>query len=144
MVTIPNAQVSNQRVQNLARTGTCQVKQVLWFRYEDIEKIPGVIKAIKEEIRASCPKLITDGSRPFRVHWSDFKEDHLEVLVNANFNIKPYGDEYMDNRQAVLLAIARAVQKNVLEFALPNFIVKNLDITGGRSESKSDLGTDKN
>lgn len=126
---IPNSQVVGQRVQNLSRADICQVEQTLWFTYEDIGKMEDIVKAIKDEIRASCPKLITDGSRPLRVHFSDFKDDHLEVAVNVNFKFSPSnGDEYLDNRQVVLQAIARAVKKNGVEFALPNRVIKNLDI----------------
>lgn len=104
------------------------MKQVLNFHYEDIQKIPKLTQAIKEEIQASCPKLITDGSASFYVNWSDFEDDHLEVLVVANFNIKPFGGEYMENRQAVLVAIARAVEKSGIEFAPPNYISRNIDM----------------
>jgi small-conductance mechanosensitive channel len=127
---IPNSQVVGQRIQNLSRAETCQVKQTLWFKYDDIDKMEAIVKAIKDEIQTSCPKLITDGSRPFRVHFSDFKDDHFEVAVDVNFNFSPAkGDEYLDNRQVVLQAIARAVEKNGVEFALPNRLNKNLDIT---------------
>lgn len=129
-MSIPNSQVVGQRIQNLSRADNCQVQLTLWFSYDDIDKMEAIVKAIKDEIRASCPKLITDGSRPFRVHFSDFKDDHLEVEVNVNFNFSPSnGDEYLDNRQVVLQAIARAVKKNGVEFALPNRVNKNLDIT---------------
>jgi hypothetical protein len=64
------------------------------------------------------------------VHFSDFKDDPLEVAVNVNFNFSPSnGDKYLDNQQVVLHAIARAVKKNGVEFALPNRVIKNLDIT---------------
>jgi hypothetical protein len=89
-----------------------------------------VVKAIKDKICASCPKLITDGLLPLHVHFNDFKDDHLEMAVNVNFNFSAsIGDEYLDNRQVVLQAIARAVKKNFVKFALPNCVIKNLDIT---------------
>ena len=40
-----------------------------------------VVEAIKEEIRACCPTLIDDGTRPFRAHWRNFAESWLEVVV---------------------------------------------------------------
>jgi len=33
--------------------------------YEDIDKIPQLCVDIKEEIKRSCPKVVTDGSRRF-------------------------------------------------------------------------------
>lgn len=70
---------------NLSRLKRSQVKQQLWFAYDDLDKLPTVIENIKMEIGASCPSLITDGSRPFRVIWSDYRDDHLEVSVDCRF-----------------------------------------------------------
>ena len=70
---------------NLSRLKRSQVKQQLWFAYDDLDKLPTVIENIKTEIGASCPSLITDGSRPFRVIWSDYRDDHLEVSVDCRF-----------------------------------------------------------
>jgi hypothetical protein len=50
----------------------------LRFHYEDADKIPALLESIKSEIRAACPRLVDDGTRPFRVFWTGFKEDHLE------------------------------------------------------------------
>jgi small-conductance mechanosensitive channel len=94
VVRIPNAQLVNQRFSNLSRLFKCQVKQKVRFSYEDMHKIPEIIQAIKYEIKASCPKLIVDGSRPFRVHWRDFQDDHLEVVIDSHFNLPPTGNLY--------------------------------------------------
>ena len=142
VIRIPNAQIATQRVQNLSKTATYQVKELLWFKYDDIDKIPMVVEEIKKELRASCPKLITDGSRPFRVHWSEYKDDHLEVLVNINFSISPASThECMDNRQVAMQAIGRAVKNSGVEFAIPNYIVKNEDVGQKEKNNRSDLRT---
>ena len=112
---VPNTALSSQKVSNLSRIRQSQVKQILRFHYEDAEKIPQIIEDIAAEIRASCPRLITDNSRPFRVFWIDFSEDELQVMVDTHHNIAPIGDAYWKNRQAVLLAITRAVKKNNVE-----------------------------
>jgi small-conductance mechanosensitive channel len=80
--------------------------------------LPVVVEDIKKEIITSCPELITDGTRPFRVHWRSYGDDHLEVVVDARFHIQPEGDTYWDNRQEVLMAIRRAVKKHGIEFAI--------------------------
>jgi small-conductance mechanosensitive channel len=127
VIRIPNGQVVNQRVKNLSRTAESMVKQTLWFKYDDIEKLPATLESIKAEIVSSCPELITDGSRPFRAHWVAFEDDHLEAVVQAHFKIKPNTDRYHEARQQLLQAVARAVHGAGLEFALPTSAVKDLN-----------------
>jgi small-conductance mechanosensitive channel len=83
-----------------------------------------LIEAIKEEVEASCPRLNTE-TRSFRVHWREFEKDHLGLTVDAKFNLPPTGDVYWDNRQEVLLAVARAAERNDVEFALPTVQVNS-------------------
>eukprot|EP00986_Skeletonema_menzelii_P005478 scaffold2011_cov142-Skeletonema_menzelii.AAC.1 len=105
VVAIPNSQLTGQRVYNLSRTPHSQVQQTLRIRYEDASKIPLLLETIKEEIRNDCDKLIPGR---LRAHWSNFEDDHLQVVVDAHFSIKPTGVAYHDNRQKVLQAIYRA------------------------------------
>jgi small-conductance mechanosensitive channel len=120
LLTVPNADLASERVSNLSRIHRSQVKQTLRFQYKDADMLPVVVDDIKKEIIASCPELITDGTRPFRVHWRSYGDDHLEVVVDARFHIDPEGDAYWDNRQDVLMAIRRAVKKHGIEFAIAN------------------------
>jgi hypothetical protein len=76
------------------------VKQTLWFSYKDIDKMPALMEAIKDEVKEACGEfLITDGSRPYRAHWRDFASDHLEVVVDVHFDIPHAGQAYWDNKQ---------------------------------------------
>lgn len=72
----------------------------------------------------ACPKLITD-SRAFRVNWREIEKDHLTLNVDAHFNVPAAGTPYWDNRQEVMMAIARAAERNKVEFAIPRVEVKN-------------------
>jgi len=92
---IPNSKLANQKISNYSRVRMSQVTQTLRFHYEDADKMPALLESIKKEIQKSCPKLITDGSRPFRVFWTSFNEDHLEVVVNTHFYIPPGGYVYL-------------------------------------------------
>jgi small-conductance mechanosensitive channel len=91
VVKIPNTQLANQRVSNLSRMTKCQVTQELRFHYSDLDKVPQIISKIKEEIEAMCPKLITDGSRPFRCSLTEFAEDHFKLVVDTRHNLPPLG-----------------------------------------------------
>ena len=116
---IPNAQLANKTVTNLSRCTQCQVKTVLYFDYSSMQKLPALIKDIKEDVKANCPALITDGSRPFRVHWTDITDDRLAVTCDLHFEAKPYGDPYLNTKQQALEAIGQALAKNKVELAVP-------------------------
>jgi len=56
--------------------------------------------------------------RPFRAHWRNYEDDHLQIVVDCHFMIKPTGDEYWDNRQKVLEAIYQAATKTGVHFEM--------------------------
>lgn len=113
---IPNNELGMQRVTNLSRVKKCQVKQSLRVAYEDVDKIDQLREDIMKEIKASCPQVITNGSRPFRVYFTDFKEDHLQLSVDTHFDVPPMGERYWKNRHNCLMAINRAAKKNDVKF----------------------------
>jgi small-conductance mechanosensitive channel len=116
MLTVPNSDLASEKLSNLSRMSRCQVKQVLRIDYKDVDKLPRLCEDIKSEIRASCPALILDGSRPLRAHWVGYEDLYLKVVIEAHFNIRPVGDEYWANRQRTLQAINRAAKKNAITF----------------------------
>lgn len=124
---IPNNQLSDVRVSNLSRVQFSQVKQTLRFCYDDLDKIPALCAEIKAEIAASCPKVITDGSRAFRVYWVDYAATHVELMVDIRLRNPPSGDAYYEARQGVLEAIARAARRKGVEFS------RAMEVSLGRS-----------
>jgi small-conductance mechanosensitive channel len=117
IIKIPNSQLANQKISNLSNVKESLVKQTLRFHYEDIDKLPELIQTIRDEITAACPRLITNGARPFRVYFTGYREDHLEVEVTTHHRLAPTGDAFHMNRQNVLFAINKAVQRCGVQFA---------------------------
>jgi small-conductance mechanosensitive channel len=131
VVRIPNSQISGTRTANVSRVRLSQVKQTLAIRYEDLNKLPQLALDIKEEIRLACgPTLIDDGFRSFRVHWREYKNYYLEVVVDAHFRVKPFCDAYFETREQVLQAIARATEKNGVLFSYTNFLNAGVPVSG--------------
>jgi Mechanosensitive ion channel len=116
MEVIPHSKLCTLRVWNISRIHVCQVKQILRFRYADAERLPALLPDLVNEIVAACPTCITDGTRPLRAVWTDYKEDHLRVMVDAHFELPPIGKKYWANRQCVMEAIGRAVRKHDVQF----------------------------
>lgn len=74
---------------------------------------------IRYEVNMACPKLITDGSRPFRVLWTDIGNDHIVVTVDTHHNVPPACNAHWETREQVLFAISKAVKKQKAKFAIP-------------------------
>lgn len=53
---------------------------------------------------------------------TEYKADHIEGTVSAHFAIPPATAEFSVNRMDFMLAIARAMKKHDMEFALPSII----------------------
>ena len=121
-VRIPNSQLSSERVSNMSRIKLSRVYQTIRLQYSDLDKLPDILNDIKLEIQSSCPALILDGSKPFQALLSEYKNDHVEAFINCHFAIPPGSDEYFNNRQQVLLAIARALKKSDVKIALPAIV----------------------
>ena len=118
VMSVPNRLLWKNDVRNLSRATHSQVRQTLRFQYKEAHKLPTLLKSVKDEIRLACPSIVTDGSLPFRVHWTSFGQSHLQVEVEAHFQIAPLSNEYWDNQQRVLQAINRAVKIHQVELAV--------------------------
>mmetsp|Transcript_22405 Transcript_22405/g.33161 ORF Transcript_22405/g.33161 Transcript_22405/m.33161 type:complete len:446 (-) Transcript_22405:96-1433(-) len=119
MVTaVPNKELSNQRLTNISRNKFSQVKQVVHFEYEDLDKLPALLQEIKKEISRSCPAVVIDGSKPFRAYFHEYADSFLKIIVDVRMNVTPDSDTYYFNREQVLLAIGRAVKQMKMKFAV--------------------------
>lgn len=125
ITSIPNSQLTDLRVTNRSNQKYSQVKQTLRFDYSDVDRIPALLTCIKDEIKETCPTVITDGSHPFRVYWTSFEADHLEISVDCRLKSPPVGDLFYEARQNILIAIARAVKKMQINFAMPTETYKD-------------------
>lgn len=83
-VKIPHSKITGQKFSNISRMVRSQTKFELRFNLHDMHRINDIAAAIKEEIMNTCPTVITDGSRPFRVLWTDIREDHIILMVDAH------------------------------------------------------------
>jgi hypothetical protein len=79
--------------------------------------LPKICADIKQEIKDSCPSLITDGSRPFRAQFREISKFYLEVVVDARFTQRPACRAYFELKEVVLAAIMRACEQNDVTFA---------------------------
>lgn len=136
VVKIPNPQLANQRISNISRITKCQVNVKLRIAYADYKKIPKYCEVLKNRLFEECPDLITDGSRPFRVHWRGFETDHLKVVVDTHHNCKPVGDVFYDTQQHVFEVIMKVAEECQINFAMPLY---QLNVNGRDSDIDSNF-----
>lgn len=118
VIAVPNNQLYNQRLSNISRNKFSQVKQILRFHYEDLDRLPSLIEEIKKEIVRSCPFVISDGSKAFQVFFIEFGDCALQVMVNVKLHVTPETITYFQFREQILLAIWRAVRNKNMKFAV--------------------------
>ena len=111
--------MTGQKFSNISRMQKSQTKFQLRFNLHDMYRIDEIAEAIRKELIESCPKLITDGSRPFRVMWTDICEDHIVLTVDTHHNVPPACNAYWKTREQVLLSISNATKKVKAKFAMP-------------------------
>lgn len=115
-VRVPNSQIIGKRVHMFSKVSKSKVKQTLRFKYSDLNKLPKLLKDIKEEMLVACKeKMLGEPD----VLLANYEADHLQVSVSCSFDFKPDSPEYDATKQRALFAIADAVKKNNVEFALP-------------------------
>jgi hypothetical protein len=96
-----------------------QIKYELKFFFHDIPKAGKIVDEIRQEIVRACPKLITDGSRAFRVMWTNIGDHYFVVTVDTHHEISPGSNEYWETNLAVLKGIANGTSAANVSFAMP-------------------------
>lgn len=117
VVRISNSELERMRVSNLSLSSTSQVKQQLRFDFSALDNVGEIVEEIKKEIKETSKVVITDGTRPFRIHWTSFGEEWLEITVDCRLRLAPMTDEYYTARQEILQAIAIAAKRCNARFA---------------------------
>jgi len=110
-VRIPHSELAKSRVVNLSRMPHSQVSQEIKLPNRGHAKIKQLLDDIQKEIREACPKLIDDSSEPFRVNWTDLDGSNAVISIESHYRIPRLGAEYWENRQNVLTAISRAMER---------------------------------
>jgi len=110
-VKIPHGKMTGQKFSNISRMQRSQAKFDLRFSLEDMGQIEEIQDVIRQEIQNNCPKLVTDGSRPFQVRWTELEKDAIVVSIDTHHYVTPSSNAYWDAREAVLVAISKAMDR---------------------------------
>mmetsp|Transcript_48804 Transcript_48804/g.118105 ORF Transcript_48804/g.118105 Transcript_48804/m.118105 type:complete len:675 (-) Transcript_48804:228-2252(-) len=134
IVRVPNAFIaSSKRLANVSRQTFSSVQLTLELSYQDMEKIPNLVKDMKEQIEHGVMILtgdehtiVRDGTRPYRVHWRDVTYRGIQIVVDIHLRMPPNKDLYFDTRQAILIAISKSCSKHDITYAYEDEQVRRM------------------
>lgn len=115
LITIPNAMMAKETVDNMGVRPARRVRQVLGLVYETA---PETIEAFCDRVRyyiRSDEKVIAD---TVTVHFNNYNASSLDVLVN--FHLKVYtGPEELEHQQRIFIEILKIAADMKVSFAYP-------------------------
>lgn len=115
VISIPNAVLANEMINNFSRMPKRRVKQVVGVTYETSpETMEQIVEAIRQLLRED------DGVNQefILVNWTDFGSSSLDILVYY-FTVTTKWLEYMEVRQRINVKIAKAVSEHGSSVAFP-------------------------
>jgi MscS family membrane protein len=115
VISIPNAVLANEMIDNFSRMPKRRVRQVVGVTYETSpETMEQIVEAIRQLLRED------DGVNQefILVNWTDFGSSSLDILVYY-FTVTTKWLEYMDVRQRINVKIAKAVREHGSSVAFP-------------------------
>ena len=118
VIAIPNQELSSSRLINISKIKMSRLRQDLHFQYQDCQKLPEILSDIKREIKATCPLVVSDGTKPLRAYFKKYADSYLEVEVDVRMRCQPSSELYKKGTQDVLFAIDRAVRRHNVQFAV--------------------------
>jgi MscS family membrane protein len=115
VISIPNAVLANEMINNFSRMPKRRVKQVVGVTYETS---PETMEQIVEAIRQLLREDEGVNQEFILVNWTDFGSSSLDILVYY-FTVTTKWLEYMEVRQRINVKIAKAVSEHGSSVAFP-------------------------
>jgi len=129
LVTIPNAKIVSDPVENIGRRPSIQRIMNLTITYdtprEKIEQAVSILREILEEegIREPIHPVINGDESPPRVYFNEYNADSLNILVIYWYAPPVYWD-YVEHAQRLNLRIFEEFEKAGIELAFPTRTVR--------------------
>lgn len=115
VISIPNAVLANEMINNFSRMPKRRVKQVVGVTYETT---PETMELLVEDIREILRSDEGVNQEFILVNWTDFGSSSLDILVYY-FTATTKWLEYMDVRQRINVKMAKAVAARGSSVAFP-------------------------
>lgn len=137
-VYIPNSTFSSIAVVTPSRMTHRRIRELVGLRYEDMERLPGIMDEIRE-LLANHEQI--DSTLGLMVRFDHYGDSALEILVQC-FTQSTAWPEYMQIKEEILFAIARIVRQAGAEFAFPTQTMNMKLNAGDDGQASIALGVD--
>ena len=112
---IPNSIFSTLPIETPSRMTNRRIKEVIGIRYNDINKLPNILKEIETMLKNYVD---IDQNQPLHVYFNYFNASSLDFNIYAfTSNVDKY--QYQQVKQEILLKIAAIIEQNGAEIAYP-------------------------
>ena len=130
---VPNSIFANITVENPSRMTNRRINETIGVRYEDIDRVPGIVEDIRAMLLAH-PEI--DQEQTLFVTFTQFSGFSLDIMVNT-FTRTTAGARFHEAKQDVLLKIADIIAKRGAKLAYPTRINYNGPIPPAQDPSAS-------
>ena len=114
-VFVPNSLLANNYVENAQRMTNRRIHETCGVRYEDIDKLPGLLKDIHAMIKEH-PGI--DDSQTLVVAFDKYDQYSLNFFLCA-ITYATTWEEFQTTKQDILFKVADLVKQHKMEFAYP-------------------------
>jgi MscS family membrane protein len=124
LVTIPNAKIVSDAVENIGRRPSIQRTMNVTITYdtprEKIQRAVDILRGILEEedLRGPIHPVINGSEFPPRVYFNDYNAESLNILV-VYWYVPPAYWDYLEHAQRLNLRVFEEFEKAGIEFAFP-------------------------
>ena len=116
---VPNSMFASIAVENPSRMSNRRIKETIGIRYDDAEKMAGIVKAVKTMLKAH-PEI--DDTQTLIVNFDSFAPSSLDFFIYT-FTHTTNWVKYHEIKQDVLLKIEQIIRGAGAEIAFPTSTV---------------------
>ena len=112
---VPNSMFASISVENPSRMSHRRIKETIGIRYDDAEKMPGILKTVESMLRAH-PEI--DDGQTLMVNFNSFAPSSLDFFIYT-FTHTTNWAKFHAIKQDVLLRIEQIIRESGAEIAFP-------------------------
>ncbi len=117
---VPNSIFPKAILENWTRMSNRRIKENIGIRYDDFDKVEGIVEAIKSYLDAH-PEL--DKSKSIYTNFTSYGAYSLNIYISA-FTLSTFFQDYLRIKQEILLELGKMITEAKAEIAFPTTVAE--------------------